>query len=112
MKKYLLFIVVFFISCSFCFSQQVSRKYLEVSARFDAVGNIVMETLPESIKHGADTTLNNKKINQLINKGGRSLKVINLLATEGWQLLFVLQTDKQGGRNALAPDLLYYFKRE
>jgi hypothetical protein len=60
--------------------------------------NVLMDIIPENVKHGADTAINGK--------------AINLLAADGWQLLLVMNTGKTEGMRASVPNLLYYFKKE
>lgn len=48
----------------------------------------------------------------MISKGRTSQKVINLLAADGWQLLFVVNTCKNAGMLASLPNFLYYFKKD
>lgn len=93
------------------FTQSKTIKYLEISARMDILGNIVMDPIRENVKQGADTMLDAKAINKLITSGRTTQRVINLLAAVGWQFLQVLPVEKKEGLSS-NPEYFYYFKRE
>lgn len=101
-KAFILFVFLYIFSFT-VYSQQHTGRYLELPASFDATGNNIMGNIPENVKHGADTTIDNKAINQLISKGRTVQKLINLLAAEGWQLLWVVNTGKTEGMLASVP---------
>jgi len=109
-RLHLLFVFICIFSLE-TLCQHSRIRYLEVPARMDILGNMVMDPIRENVKQGADTMLDAKAINKLITSGRTTQRVINLLAAAGWQFLQVLPVEKKEGLSS-NPEYLYYFKRE